>query len=159
MIDSWPHNCPLLTLLAIRTFQTDTVIVKGSSVITKLFTYDCAPFPSFLTMSSSDQDRFERDSQDIWNTDEDLLAMRRQITPDFERAFAKGRDLYLKGSWKEAKINLNVANELMKERWIVINDEENEDSVKGDGPCEALLHFMNNNEESEFKGHRVLVNK
>ena len=165
----------------------DTVTVKGSSLKQKIFTYDARHkgVAFFLFSRSDEQADLDSDSYNpnIWNTDQDLRAMRRHVTEDFEREFNKGRDAYLSGDWKKALKYLESANEIMVENVMdqgYIQDELNElqnrildgedaraaeeelRTETGDGPSRRLISYM----ESEgsvapegWKGYHPLTSK
>jgi hypothetical protein len=165
----------------------DTVTVKGSSLKQKIYTYDARhKGVDFFLFSRSDEqadvdaDRF---SSNVWNTDQDLLAMRQHVTEDFEFEFNKGRDAYLAGDWPKALKHLEAANEIMVENVMdqgYIQDELNElqnrvlegedaraaeeelRNATGDGPSRRLIAYI----ESEgkvppegWKGYRPLTSK
>ena len=167
--------------------QLDTVTVKGSSLKQRIYTYDARHkgVDFFLFGRSDEQADVDSDrySPNVWNTDQDLRAMRQHVTEDFEFEFNRGRDAYLSGDWTKALKILEGANEIMVETVMnqgYIQDELNElqnrvsegDDVRaaenelrtetGDGPCRRLIAYM----ESEggvppesWKGYRPLTSK
>jgi len=139
----------------------DTCTVKGSSKKQRVFTYDARHLSInfFLHVESQDY------SPEIWKTDQDLKAMRRHITPEFEAKFNAGRNLYLNSNWKAAIKVLKEADELMfhgmeesgalDEEIELINKMQvgsdmsimNEAikslrSEMGDGPSKCLIKYM-----------------
>jgi hypothetical protein len=165
----------------------DTVTVKGSSLKQKIFTYDARHkgVAFFLFSRSDEQADLDSDhyTPNIWITDQDLRAMRRHVTEDFEKEFNKGRDAYLAGDWVKALKHLEAANEIMVENVMdqgYIQDELNElqnrildgedaraaeeelRTETGDGPSRRLIAYM----ESEgnvapegWKGYHPLTSK
>lgn len=143
----------------------DTVTVKGSSVKQKIFTYDARHkgVDFFLFGRSDEQADMDADrySQNIWNTDQDLKAMRQHITEDFMNAFTSGHKAYLSGDWPHAIKRLERANEVMiegaveqgylEDEFDAIQLQEGEDAHEaaeelkrenGDGPSQYLINFM-----------------
>lgn len=165
----------------------DTITVKGSSLKQKIFTYDArhTGVDFFLFSRSEEQANLDSDryTPNVWNSDQDLRAMRQHVTEDFELEFSKGRDAYLEGNWPKAIKHLEAANEIMVENVMdqgYIQDELNElqnrvldgedaraaeeelRNETGDGPCRRLIAYM----ESEgrvppehWKGYRPLTSK
>ncbi len=178
----------LLSTNAQQTLRhVDTVTVKGSSVQQKIFTYDAKVRSDFFLYSRSeslaDLDS-ERYSTAIWSTDQDLVAMRNHISPEFMEAFNRGRDEYLAGNWPDAIKFLKRADKLMYEREIdegytssVVNDylasltnvlddnandEKEERLAMGDGPCQRLIAYMTENggkAPATWAGYRPLTSK
>lgn len=145
----------------------DTVTVKGSSVKQKIYTYDARPkgVDFFLYSRSEEQADVdaERYTPQIWNTDQDLKAMRQHITDDFISEFNQGRKAYLQGDWPKAISKLERANEIMVETALeegyledefdalqsrLMDDDDAriaEEELKrenGDGPSLLLVDFM-----------------
>jgi hypothetical protein len=165
----------------------DTVTVKGSTLKQKIYTYDARhKGVDFFLFSRSDEQAdldSDRYTPNIWNTDQDLTAMRQHVTEDFELEFNKGRDAYLSGDWPNALRHLDIANEIMVENVMdqgYIQDELNEIQNRildgedahaaeeelrnetGDGPSRRLIAFMES--EGKFapetwKGYRPLTSK
>jgi len=146
----------------------DTVFVKGSTAKQRIFTYDSRykGLNFFLYEKSPELEDFDSSNYtpDIWNTDQDLLNMRKHINPEFEELYATGRDMYLIGSnWPRAIEILKEANRIMLENVVEEGMYESEDSSwveqmldssiqnsqilrlrqsLGDGPCQSLISFM-----------------
>lgn len=141
----------------------DTVTVKGSSVKQKIFTYDAKPkgVDFFLYSRSDEQADVDADryTPNIWNTDQDLKAMRQHITDDFLHTFSEGRKAYFAGDWSTAMKKLERANEIMVETALEEGYLEEEieklqmhedaraaaEEIKrenGDGPSLYLINFM-----------------
>lgn len=143
----------------------DTVTVKGSSVKQKIYTYDCkAKGVDFFLYGRSDSQAdvdADRYSPSIWNTDQDLRAMRQHVTDDFLQQFRTGHKAYLSGDWKTAIEVLERANNTMFETAIEEGYLEDEfdslqiyagqdftkaaDDLKrenGDGPSIYLINYM-----------------
>ena len=165
----------------------DTVTVKGSTVKQKIFTYDARHkgVDFFLFSRSDDQADLDSDrySQDIWNIDQDLTAMRQHVTEAFEKEFNKGRDAYLAGNWKVAMQHLEAADDMMVETVTdqgYIQDELNElqerildgedakaaqEELKAetsDGPSRRLMAYMQSENlqvPQTWKGYRPLTSK
>ena len=166
----------------------DTVTVKGSSVAQKIYTYDAKYigvdfflFSKTDRLSNLDSARFTPNS---WNTDLDLLGMRRHVSIAFISEFNFGRDCYLAGRWDKAIESLKRANNLMietvldegcieyeiegidMERLLDENDKDEEvlrlRKVLGDGPSMCLLSFMQNRggiAPKDWDGYRPLTSK
>lgn len=166
----------------------DTVTVKGSSVQQKIFTYDAKVRSDFFLYSRSDvqaDSDSERYSPQIWNVDQDLVAMRSHISDEFMEVFNKGRDEYLAGNWPAAIRLLKAADKIMFEREVEegysnkaggsslmdlslnnIMDEDVEGAEErlsmGDGPCQRLIvcmKEMGGEAPSNWKGYRPLTSK
>ena len=142
----------------------DTITVKGSSVKQKIYTYDARnKGVDFFLFGRSDEQAdmdAERFSPNIWNTDQDLKAMRQHITEDFLQEFSQGHKAYISGDWPLAIKRLERANEIMIEAAVeqgYLEDEfdaiqtQGEDAHEaaqelkrenGDGPCLYLINFM-----------------
>jgi hypothetical protein len=123
----------------------------------------------------------ERYTPNIWNTDQDLKAMRQHVTEDFEDEFRKGRDAYIFGDWSEATKHLERANEIMVENVMeqgyievdldnlksrIMDGEERADEdlqiEAGDGPSQRLITFMKQKggkPPEGWKGYRPLTQK
>ena len=163
----------------------DTVTVKGSTLKQKIYTYDARhKGVDFFLFSRSDSQADldgERYTSNIWNTDQDLKAMRQHVTEDFEGEFRKGRDAYLSGNWSEAIKHLERADEIMVENVMdqgyieeELDDLQNrfmdgEERAReewrnetGDGPSRRLITFMKNQggkAPDGWKGYRPLTQK
>jgi hypothetical protein len=163
----------------------DTVTVKGSTLKQKIYTYDARhKGVDFFLFSRSDSQAdldSERYTPTIWNTDQDLKAMRQHVTEDFEDEFRKGRDAYLFGDWSEATKHLERANEIMVENVmdqgyieedlddlksrIMDGEERAEEELRietGDGPSRRLITFMKQQggkAPKGWKGFRPLTQK
>ena len=152
----------------------DTVTVKGSSLQQKIFTFDMKVRNDFFLYSKSENQAdldSERYSPGIWNTDQDLCAMRNHVSDDFLVAFNKGRDEYLSGrDWKKAIEHLKLADKIMCRREVDEGYSESTENIRehmysltnvfdrgssfddseecqrrlkmGDGPCQRLIEFM-----------------
>jgi len=99
----------------------DTVTVKGSSVQQKIFTYDAKVRSDFFLYSKTEDQAdldSERYSPAIWDTDQDIVAMRNHIDDDFMRVFNRGRDEYLAGNWPKAISLLKKADRIMFDREV-----------------------------------------
>ena len=135
----------------------DKVTVKGSTRIQSVYTYDArykgADF--FLFGRSDDQADIEaeRYAPGMWNTDQDLKAMRRHITEDFEEKFNDGMKAYFSGDWPSAIEQFEQANEIMVDAAMeegYLDDELDEAldlkelyrSKTADGPSTYLVNFM-----------------
>jgi hypothetical protein len=168
--------------------QLDTVYVKGSSVPQRVFTYDARykGVDFFLIERSPDQAEFEAEAYkpDVWNTDQDLRAMRQHITDEFMECFKSGLDHYVAGNWPKAIALLREADRLMmkcvlEEGYVdyVLDDyteEElldvttrNEEIIRlqleyGDGPSKCLIQYMERRggvAPSDWEGVRQLMSK
>jgi len=165
----------------------DTVTVKGSSVKQKIFTYDSRhKGVDFFLFERSAEDAdldAERYTPNIWNTDQDLKAMRQHVSDEFLDAFMKGRDLYLAGHWEQAIEYLRAADDIMFETIMdqgYMNEEMNEIRARmmdaddaeaeeahlrnemGDGPSRRLLAFIESHggrPPANWQGFRPLTSK
>ena len=163
----------------------DTVTVKGSSVQQRIYTYDAKVRSDFFlyskTESQADLDS-DRYSPAIWNTDQDLVAMRNHICDEFMEVFRRGRNEYLAGNWPAAIELLKSADKIMFELEvdegysargvysehfksltnIDDNDEAEERLSMGDGPCQRLIAYMESlggQAPSGWRGYRPLTSK
>lgn len=166
----------------------DTVYVKGSSVAQRVFTYDARHqgVNFFLFERSPEQADLDAEAYTpaIWDTDQDLLAMRQHVTIDFQRKFKEGVSRYIAGNWEAAIRNLREADDIMittvlEEGFIdycpeqeidgrifdrgVIDDEvlriRNE---MGDGACKCLISYMERRKgipNKNWNGVRPLTSK
>jgi len=163
----------------------DTVTVKGSSVQQKIFTYDAKVRSDFFLYSRSESQAdldSERYSPVIWNTDQDLVAMRNHISDEFMDVFNSGREEYLAGNWPSAIRLLMSADKIMFERELeegysmksyldnfkslrnlTDDTEENEERLAmGDGPCQRLIAYMEGHSGQApvgWSGFRPLTSK
>lgn len=152
----------------------DTITVKGSTLKQKIYTYDARHkgVDFFLYARSDEQADLdsERYSPNIWETDQDLRAMRQHLTDDFEEAFNKGRTAYLGGDWPTAMNHLREANNIMvdtaKEMYYLeegdVDEAEASELIIGDGPSKCLLNFMEKEggkAPERWNGFRPLLNK
>lgn len=162
----------------------DTVTVKGSSVQQKIYTYDAKVRPDFFlysrSVSQADEDA-DRYTPAIWNTDQDLVAMRNHVSREFMDVFNQGRDEYLAGNWPEAIRLLKSADMLMFETEVEegycnlsysdnlrsltnLSDrhEKEERMSMGDGACQRLIAYMEERggeAPSDWRGFRPLTSK
>eukprot|EP00984_Skeletonema_dohrnii_P000113 scaffold35_cov117-Skeletonema_dohrnii-CCMP3373.AAC.6 len=165
----------------------DTVTVKGSSVQQKIFTYDAKVRHDFFlysrTESQADLDS-ERYSTSIWQTDQDLCAMRSHVSDEFIAAFTRGRDEYLAGNWPQAIELLVQADNLMfqaqvEEGYVTsmaessfrnlnnlnMSDDREESQERlalGDGPSQNLIVYMKSRggvAPKNWAGYRALTSK
>ena len=162
----------------------DTVTVKGSSVKQKIFTYDAKPAHFFLYSKTENQADLDSDrySPSIWNTDQDLVAMRNHICDDFMEVFNRGRDEYLAGNWPTAVKLLKAADKIMFQLQMdegysaksysdnlkslpnlhADNAEAEERLSMGDGPCQRLIAYMEEHgceAPADWAGYRPLTSK
>ena len=124
----------------------------------------------------------ERYSPAIWNTDQDLVAMRSHISDEFIDVFNRGREEYLAGNWPSAIRLLRSADKIMFERELeegysmksyldnfkslrnlTDDTEENEERLAmGDGPCQRLIAYMEEHSGEapvDWRGFRPLTSK
>jgi len=167
----------------------DTVTVKGSTLKQQIFTYDCRNVGVDFFLFERSPAQADADSvaytPNIWNTDQDLKAMRQHISPDFERAFNEGRNAYLAGKWDHAISRLEIADRCMIEtaldegfleyealgfadqlrRPATPQDEEELIRLRaelGDGACRSILTYMKNEggiAPDSWRGVRPLTSK
>jgi hypothetical protein len=165
----------------------DTVYVKGSKVKQDIFTYDARHqgVDFFLIERTPDQADNEAESYtpNIWDHDQDLLAMRQHASDDFVETFGLAVRQYLAGNWTFAYKNFQKADNIMiatvledgyleydtdeVEGRIFNTNDQNEDIVRvrhklGDGACRVLMSFMerrNMKAPDNWKGVRQLSSK
>jgi hypothetical protein len=145
----------------------DTVYVKGSKVKQDIFTFDARHkgVDFFLIERTPEQADLEAESYtpNIWDHDQDLLAMRQHVSDEFKEIFSLAVKQYLAGKWKEASKNFEKADNKMIE--TVLEDgyleldvddlegsifdksDQSEDIVRvrhelGDGACHVLMAYM-----------------
>ena len=157
--------------------HVDTVTVKGSSVQQKIFTYDARVRTDFFLYGKSksqddaDSDRY---TPEIWNVDQDLVAMRNHICDEFTEMFNRGREEYLSGNWPTAIKLLKSANNIMVEQLVnegywgskslidFTDDDEVEERHLGDGPSQRLITYMEElggEAPKDWGGYRQLTSK
>lgn len=137
--------------------SVDRVTVKGSTWVQKIYTYDARhKGADFFLFGRSDQLAdldAERYVANIWNTDQDLKAMRHHVTDDFVSEFNDGMKAYLAGDWPAAITNFEAANEIMvdtamEEGYLLDETDthpERQDFLRSecaDGPSHYLINFM-----------------
>lgn len=165
----------------------DTVTVKGSSVRQRIYTYDARHKGADFFLFGKTNEQADTDSDqyntNIWNTDQDLTAMRQHVTDDFLKEFDKGRQDYLAGHWPSAIKHLEIANEILLENMVEQGyieyelkelqshalDEEDarlaEQEFRNeteDGPSRRLLAYMRSQggiAPAEWEGFRPLTSK
>lgn len=143
----------------------DTVSVRGSSVKQKIYTYDAKArgVDFFLYSKTEEQADVDADrySNDIWNRDRDLLAMRQHISDDFLQIFKEGFKAYTNGDWPRAIESFHVANNItfqtavdegfLEEEFDALNLRAGTDvrhaaeklkRENRDGPSTYLINFM-----------------
>lgn len=153
----------------------DTVYVKGSSVAQRVFTYDVRQHgvDFFLFARSPEQSDMDAESYSpaIWDSDQDLRAMRQHVSEEFQRKFKDGVRSYLAGKWKTAISTLRRADDIMittvfEEGYIDYNlDEEIDQRLRnelGDGACKCLISYMERRggvPPKDWNGVRPLTSK
>jgi hypothetical protein len=134
----------------------DRVTVKGSTSVQKIFTYDARHQGADFFLFSRSDDMADLDASivttAIWDTDQDLKAMRHHITEDFIEMFNSGTKAYLSGDWPEALAKFEHANEIMIDTaleegylqdGIYVNLDRTEIKREySDGPTNYLMNFM-----------------
>jgi hypothetical protein len=166
----------------------DTVYVKGSSVAQRVFTYDARyhGVDFFLFERTPEQADMDAEAYTplIWDTDQDLLAMRQHVTDAFQRKFQEGVSEYLAGKWEHAIATLREADDLMittvlEEGFVEYNPDEGIDerifdrknsdyeimnirNELGDGACRCLINYMERRKgipSKNWEGVRPLTSK
>mmetsp|Transcript_1692 Transcript_1692/g.3587 ORF Transcript_1692/g.3587 Transcript_1692/m.3587 type:complete len:1367 (-) Transcript_1692:197-4297(-) len=147
--------------------HVDTCTVKGVQKPQPIYTYDARKIGVDFFLNVRDPQTADIEAKNyspkIWNTDQDLLCMRRHVTTEFEEKFNIGRDLYLAGNWNKAVKALQEANEQMAQDAINYNNLEDDFdmsgiesnlatnntniirrllNVYGDGPSKCLINYM-----------------
>lgn len=111
--------------------------------------------PKFSSLSLQEvlnQQAEEYDSHTLWNTDQDLLQLRRLATPAFNEIFGEGIESYLSGNWSKARTRLKEADEMMRTNG----------DLRGDGPSQTIMNYMKARDwacPEEWKGYRPLTSK
>lgn len=136
--------------------NVDRVTVKGSTWVQKIYTYDARHKGADFFLFNRSDDAADMDAEryvaNIWNTDQDLKAMRHHITEDFISEFNAGMKSYLHGDWPEAIAKLEKANEIivdaaLEEGYLHDEMDESPDRLEikrecSDGPTVYLINFM-----------------
>jgi hypothetical protein len=166
--------------------HVDTVFVKGSSEKKRIYTYDARhKGVNFFLYHRSDE-QADKDSANytpaIWNSDQDLQAMRNHVTEEFEETFKKALTQYLHGHWRDAASLFEEANNIMIETVVddgriehvnrfkedLLNPDIQTDEAQhlrrelGDGPCQSLLSYIkkrNYTAPDDWHGVRQLTSK
>ena len=148
--------------------RVDKVTVKGSKQPIELYT--CEIYPSALKPAAESDKKLdmkkirvlgriarkklneraikgEYQISDLWEEDDDLLTMRRNVSRAFIKEFEIALQDYLDGKWTEAKAGFKRAMDL-----------------KGftDGPCQVLIDFINSEggvAPTNWPGYRELHDK
>mmetsp|Transcript_1691 Transcript_1691/g.3584 ORF Transcript_1691/g.3584 Transcript_1691/m.3584 type:complete len:1339 (-) Transcript_1691:224-4240(-) len=147
--------------------HVDTCTVKGVQKPQPIYTYDARKIGVDFFLNVRDPQTADIEAKNyspkIWNTDQDLLCMRRHVTTEFEEKFSIGRDLYLAGNWNKAVKALQEADEQMTQD-AIDNDNlddgfdmielesslaaNNTNIIKrllneyGDGPSKCLIDYI-----------------
>lgn len=165
----------------------DTVIVKGASRPQRIFTYDARSEGTnfFLFDRPGDQKDIDAELYNplVWDTDQDLKAMRQHVNEPFMKKFRKGVDLYISGEWKSAIKVLKEADNLMIETVIeegyvegdvseygdeIFDPNSNDEDIVrlrnqyGDGASKNLIQYMERrkaNPPQDWRGFRALMSK
>lgn len=154
----------------------DTVIVKGSKIPTRVYTYDARRKGVDFFLNARKEAVADREadaySENVWNTDADLREMRLHVDPEFEQAFSSGLNQYLDGNFPEALEFLTTANEIMVQNIVNSGRLENVNALRtplldttdsshtrpdvvtlrneiGDGPSQALIEFIKSEDFSD----------
>lgn len=141
--------------------KIDVVTVKGSAVAMPIYTYDThqnqefpqLTTPKFACLDINDVLKKQAEAYDssVWESDGDLIQLRKLVTPEFMMAFKTGIDHYLNGRWQTAREKLEEADKL-----ILASDSG------GDGPSRTILKYMeakNFECPSDWQGYRPLTSK
>ena len=165
----------------------DTVYVKGSSVPQRIFTYDARYEGVDFFLFERPPNHADLDAElytpAVWDSDQDLKAMRQHVTADFMQTFKDGVEQYLEGKWDLACKTLGEADNIMirtvlEEGYIDLDNENMEDQLFdencddeevirvrnsfGDGACRCLIQYMtrrNCEPPSDWHGVRQLMSK
>ncbi len=166
----------------------DTVYVKGSSVAQRVFTYDARHHGVDFFLFERTPEQADMDAEGynpfIWETDQDLLAMRQHVTDAFQRKFQEGVNEYLAGKWDDAIATLREADDMMittvlEEGFVEYNPDEGIDerifdrnnsdyeimnmrNELGDGACRCLINYMERRKgipSKNWDGVRPLTSK
>ena len=163
----------------------DTVIVKGASRPQGIYTYDARAEGTnfFLFDRIGEQADLEAENYTaaLWETDQDLKAMRQHVNENFMKKFKRGVDLYISGEWKSAIELLKEADNIMlqtviEEAWIdvtefgdsVFDSQTDDEEITrlrnryGDGACKNLIQYMERRNAvppSDWRGFRALMSK
>ena len=163
----------------------DTVIVKGASRPQCIYTYDARAEGTnfFLFDRSNEQADIEAETYTaaIWESDQDLKAMRQHVNEQFMEKFKRGVDRYVCGEWKTAIELLKEADNIMlqtviEEAWIdvaelgdsVFDSQTDDEEITrlrnryGDGACKNLIQYMERRNAvppPDWPGYRALMSK
>jgi hypothetical protein len=136
--------------------NVDRVTVKGSTWVQKIYTYDARHKGADFFLFNRSDDAADMDAEhyvaNIWNTDQDLKAMRHHVTDDFISEFNAGMKFYLQGDWPEAIAKFEQANEIivdaaLEEGYLHDEMDASPDRLEikrecSDGPTVYLINFM-----------------
>ena len=165
----------------------DTVFVKGSRVAQRIFTYDARSEGADFFLYDRPADQADVDAEaysvNIWETDQDLIAMRQHVSEKFMSLFRKGVDMYLSGEWTTAiellkEADNNMIESVIEEGFIEADVSEYGDRVfdplskdeeilairnkYGDGACKNLVKYMERRKAKpppDWEGVRALMSK
>lgn len=165
----------------------DTVYVKGSSVAQRVFAFDARSKGADFFLFERTPEQADLDAElyvpAIWDSDQDIRAMRQHVTEDFEKKYKEGKDQYLRGDWKSAIETLKAADDIMiltvlEEGYIDYNPDEidgrffdrssdDEEVIRvrqdlGDGACRCLIAYMERRggvPPKDWNGVRPLTSK
>lgn len=139
--------------------KLDRVSVKGSVQSMNMYTFDTfqdQPLPPKLDHITTRQasEEYNPDETTLWDTDPDLLALRRHIAdlpdappgePSIMELHTKGVEKYLNGDWEGAKDLLQAVDRMVGERIKRFRSQDippEQIDVLGDGASRTLLKYM-----------------
>ncbi|KAL7581050.1 hypothetical protein ACA910_005853 [Epithemia clementina (nom. ined.)] len=163
----------------------DTVIVKGASRPQGIYTYDARAEGTNFFLFDRPGDRADLEAEAytsaLWDTDQDLKAMRQHVNDNFMKKFKRGVDMYISGEWKSAIEILKEADNIMlqtviEEAWIdvtefgdsVFDSQTDDEEITrlrnryGDGACKNLIQYMERRKAippPDWRGFRALMSK
>mmetsp|Transcript_16939 Transcript_16939/g.39621 ORF Transcript_16939/g.39621 Transcript_16939/m.39621 type:complete len:875 (+) Transcript_16939:288-2912(+) len=119
--------------------KLDRVSVKGSVQSIDIYTFDAYQDQQLPVrratkdeeVKSNEYDPDYEGEDDIFNTDQDLIALKRHFTPELSELHTKGVGSYLRGNWQEANKYLQA-----------VDDKLRETGYGGDGPSQTLIRYM-----------------
>jgi len=119
--------------------KLDRVSVKGSVQSIDIYTFDAYQDQTLpVRRATKDEElksaEYDPDSNnEIWDKDQDLLALKRHVTPELSELHARGISSYLRGEWQDAHKYLQS-----------VDDKLRETGYGGDGPSQTIIRYMGN---------------
>ena len=118
--------------------KLDKVMVKGSVQSISLYTFNADQERKFpKKRAHADElklvEAYDPDTcNEVWDTDEDLLALSEHFDEQCWKEHTAGIDCYLRGNWTEARDHLQAVNAILVGKGF----------EGGDGPSNTVLNFI-----------------